>query len=328
MLHVTSGESAADSIRRAELGGVVLPWHDILHEGPVRMGLAPAPLRGERAAFLARLTGGDAARIERMLAHRDDILANFDLHEEVVLWFDADLFDQLQLLQVLDRFAAAERGPVGLTLVDSEPASPGRQRPPGLSELEPHQIARLFAKRALVGEDQIELSAFAWQAFRAPEPVFIERLRGMDLAALPHLSDALGRHLEQFPSVRNGLGRTERVIVGALRDGARRQSALFRVQAAQEERPFLGRSVFAWYLSGLAAGTCPAIVIESDPAGEESVVRLTEDGERYRVGAGDFIADNGIDRWWGGVHQQGHHVRWRWDEETRNLRSLAPLPPP
>jgi hypothetical protein len=67
MLHVTNGESV--SIPETGLGGEVLVWGDTLHGGPV-----PA--------------GSDAA---------------FARHDEIVLWFEHDLYDQLQLIQILDR---------------------------------------------------------------------------------------------------------------------------------------------------------------------------------------------------------------------------------
>ena len=38
-LHVTNGESAANTLRQTSIGGAVLPWRDALHEGPVRPGL-------------------------------------------------------------------------------------------------------------------------------------------------------------------------------------------------------------------------------------------------------------------------------------------------
>jgi hypothetical protein len=31
------------------------------------------------------------------------------------------------------------------------------------------------------------------------------------------------------------------------------------------------------------------------------------------------VAVNGIDRWIGGVHLQGHHVPWRWDDGTETI---------
>ena len=35
LLHITNGESAGNTLRQTALGGAVLPWQDVLHEGPV-----------------------------------------------------------------------------------------------------------------------------------------------------------------------------------------------------------------------------------------------------------------------------------------------------
>lgn len=321
MLHVTNGDAAADGIRRSGIGGIVLPWRDVLHEGPVPSRVDDAALRRERARFLATLADGDAEAIERLLFQRDDILASFDLHEEVVLWFEHDLYDQLQILQILDRFVAIDRGDVVLTMIciGEHPDVP---RFNGLGQLEPPALAALFGERALVSEDEIELAEIAWQAFRNPDPLLLDRLRGMDLSALPFLSAALTRHLEQFPSVRSGLGRTDRSTLARLLEGDATAAELFRMQGEQEERPFLGDLVYWWYLEMLARGPAPAIVVEAPADGGNrwhGRVRLTDAGARYARGEADFVAENGIDRWWGGVHQVGHNVRWRWDESTRHV---------
>ena len=61
LLHVTNGESAGNTLRQTALGGAVLPWQDVLHEGPV-----PAlPRRGPAAdtrTLPRRLRVGTPAR--------------------------------------------------------------------------------------------------------------------------------------------------------------------------------------------------------------------------------------------------------------------------
>ena len=48
LLHVTNGESAGNTLRQTALGGAVLPWQDVLHEGPVPAVPRPQLLRGAR----------------------------------------------------------------------------------------------------------------------------------------------------------------------------------------------------------------------------------------------------------------------------------------
>src|SRR6185436_3949063 len=105
-LHVTDGESVASTLRTTPLPGVVLSWDDVLHVGP--LAFEPGECRSVRAAFLAEHGWGDRASIEVDLARRDELL---DLAvngaNPVVLWFEHDLFDQLQLIQILARLDSA-----------------------------------------------------------------------------------------------------------------------------------------------------------------------------------------------------------------------------
>src|SRR5215467_9824573 len=97
MLHVTNGESV--SLRDTGLPGEILVWLDVLHEGPVPAGLDAAELRRVRGIFLdAEWPRATPAEME--LARRD---ARLTAHDEITLWFEHDLFDQLQLIQILDR---------------------------------------------------------------------------------------------------------------------------------------------------------------------------------------------------------------------------------
>ena len=57
-LHVTNGESAANTLRRTALGGAVLPWQDVLHEGPVPAVPRVALLRTPGGVSLGVRLGG------------------------------------------------------------------------------------------------------------------------------------------------------------------------------------------------------------------------------------------------------------------------------
>src|SRR6478752_4903805 len=69
-LHVTNGESAANTLRRTGLGGAVLPWQDVLHEGPVP-SLPRVALLRTRAAFLSECGWGSRRAILSSLELRD-----------------------------------------------------------------------------------------------------------------------------------------------------------------------------------------------------------------------------------------------------------------
>ena len=100
---VTNGDHAADALRTAFPGRAVLPWRDALVEGPVP-DLPEDEFRDLRADYLASAFNLAPETVRADFAARDrdfaDMLAGGD---GVALWFETDLHDQLQLLEILDR---------------------------------------------------------------------------------------------------------------------------------------------------------------------------------------------------------------------------------
>lgn len=193
----------------------------------------------------------------------------------------------------------------------------------GLGDLTPEQIAPLFETRQPVTHAQLDLAVAAWHAFRHPDPTALETLLATDTSALPFMAAALRRHLQQFPSVRNGLGHTEQQAMYAVAAGIRDAASLFRNHLDQEEAPFLGDWTFWGYLKKLAAGSHPLLHLDSPADADrfaESTFTLTDTGRLVLDGNADFVHLNGIDTWLGGVHLQGSTAAWRWDEAAGRLR--------
>lgn len=322
MLHLTNGDTAVDALRAAGMEGPVVPWRDVLHEGPVPAGLAPEDLRAVRAAFIAAQGWGDAAAVAADFARRDATLADAAAHDEVVLWFEHDLYDQLQLLQVIDHLTAAGVE-AGVTLVTTDHY---------LGPAEPARLRALFSSRTPLAAAQRRLAAAAWQAFRAPEPTALAALTAGDTEALPFLGGALVRLLEEYPEARTGLSRSERQILEVVAAGPVTPAAAFRASHHDREaRLFLGDTVFAAYLARLGRTPVPLLTFADGgtvraPRGGEAAsgfwstpLRLTEEGRAVLGAEVDYVARAGLDRWLGGVHLYGRTVRWRWHAAERRV---------
>ena len=118
MLHITNGDSAASGIRETGLAGEVLSWIDVLHEGPVPPDLDLEELRRVRAKFIASCGWATFEEaVESVLTSAIKVLAESLGQDEVVLWFEHDLYDQLQLIQILDWFAHQKLGRTKLTMI-------------------------------------------------------------------------------------------------------------------------------------------------------------------------------------------------------------------
>jgi len=305
MLHVTNGDLAAEAIATAHIGGDVLPWRDVLHEGPVPLGVTDAELRTVRAHFLARQGWADRRTLLADLTRRDQRLERaLRSGEEILLWFEPDLYDQLQLLQVLDRLAGA-----GAAAQRCSAVLPREL----LGTMSTPEVVAHYAAARPLGAEVLALGRRAWRAFRSEDPREIEALIAEDDGRLPDLGAALRRHLEQFPSVRSGLSRSERQALEALADGPLGFDELFRAAQSAEQVLFLGDAVFEVYLAELAAEPKPLV----EQAGE--IWLLTALGRAVLAGESDRVLERGYDRWLGGVRLVAPRRVWRWDPGVGRL---------
>ena len=138
-------------------------------------------------------------------------LGDFRRREEVVLWFEHDLYDRLQLLKILAWFDSQEFGNTRLTLLELD------QHPKvtpfyGLGQLNGPQLAALFPSRVPVTAERLEQAAKSWLIFTSTSH---GDRRGLD------------RLLEEYPGLTDGLSRTERQLLLAAWAGATSREDLY-----------------------------------------------------------------------------------------------------
>jgi hypothetical protein len=313
MLHITNGDSVVGTFRQVRFPGVYLAWRDVLHDGPAPQTATLSELSDVRAQALAGFGAGSYEDIRAGFAARDQALENFRKHEEVVLWFEHDLFDQLQLIQLLDWFAEQEMGKTRLSLIQVD-SFPGVKPFYGLGQLSGTQLARLFPTRIAVNAAHCNLAHDAWQAFRSSDPTGLQEFSRRNSPALPFLAAALRRFLEEYPSTGDGLSRTERQVLAAAAAGKRKKTEIYSESRKREDVPWGDGSVYL-RAEWLASGANPALAkLNKDE------YAITTAGQQLVEGKADWIAlQGGIDRWLGGVHLTGKQPQWRWDGQTKTL---------
>lgn len=315
-LHVANGTSTTRLIEAAALPGTTSLWADPLHDGPVPGGLTDDELVEVRARHFG--SGGDPVNDLRRWR---SAIAAADTYDELVLWYEHDLFDQLNLVQVLPwiRERLPSGAVVSLICIGSFPGRPAFK---GLGELSPADLAPLFADRERVRHAQYALAARAWDAFRADSPERLDDLRRSDTSDLPFLGAAITRFLEDYPWTRDGLSRTERQLLSLASHGPIALSAVLPRMTGEGDAYHVTDLALVDLADGLA-GTSPALVTLSPAASAAPLdrqVALTDVGREVLAGQADRVRRCGIDRWLGGVHVQGRSRVWRWDDAAQRLR--------
>ena len=330
ILNVVNGDAAADRIKGAGLAGDVLVWRDVLHDGPVPGGLSMSELSMVRAKFLAEGLDMDGAELQRNFLLRDAHLGSARDYDRVVLWFEHDLYDQLQILQLLDWFAENSIGEkLWMICIDHfEGIDPFH----GLGQLTEDNFKSLVGTEVPVDAPMLDLGQKAWAAFRSDNPSAWAGLLEEDLTSLPFLSASVLRFLEEFPAPQTGLGRTERGILEVLESDEMGPGPLFQAVLLKEEAPFMGDWSFWRLVEELTSGPVPFLTTRSGkrfrhpPELEEmdvfiaQLLKPTDEGRAVLAGGADRVALGGYHRWFGNVEMKSGEVVWRWDPSTKLLK--------
>ena len=249
----------------------------------------------------------DETEVLADLRAQDDALARAGEHDEVVLWFEHDLFDQAILSRLL-AWWAGERPPARLTMVDVAPlwrpaASSGsaRSTPPRSRRSTPSAGRSPSTDRG---------RRAAWAALRSPDP---RRVEGVARASLPWLRAALRRHLEELPWTGDGLSHPAHGARGGTR-WRRRPMAAFLAVHEREPAPWMADSSLFAILDDLARGPVALLRV-----GDDGSLGVRPAGARVLAGEDAAQVRGGLDRWVGGVRIEGHAPAWRWDGERERV---------
>lgn len=319
-LIITNGDAAVARLREAGIEATFLPWRDALHDGPVPSGLLLEALSLVRAQFLAKDLGLGLTKVSREFSERDIAVRNQGQWERVELWFEHDLYDQLQLIQVLD-FLAAEGRTAGVFLMQADDY---------LATLPLDDLRTIGNVIRPVTAQYLDAAKRAWAAFTASTPEKLADFTVADTPALPHLAPALRRFLQELPAINSGLSLTEERTLNLLSQSEQSVADLFRGTQAHEAARFLGDASFFRRLDSLAFPRRPLIAGLPFPSTRSAEgpdtpnyrsyaaarISLTDSGRAALAGRFDHAVENAIDRWFGGTHITPKTL-WRRDQNGR-----------
>lgn len=308
ILILTNGTNTIRRMEDAGIPGVKEEWLEILHEGPVPMTDDRDALNRIRARHFEAIGWTSYEGALSGFSRRERRLADPNQFRELQLWFEHDLYDQLQLIQLLDFLA-------------DQPEWLAKARLVQFTQF----LGRVSETELLEGGDalrpvtasQVKLAKQAWLAYRQPDPAAFAALLKVDSSALPCLGSAIRRICQELPDAASGLGRSERQILAVLEPGECEPHDLFRACQTAEEAPFMGDASFFLIVERLTRGRFPMVALSKpeefllpSQAGDRAAFRsqrlkLTEAGRQALKGEWDRLRDLPEPYWIGGCQISG-----------------------
>lgn len=231
-LHILNGDSTRQTIEQTTISGDLCVWRDVLSDGPAVPDVGNDAFWDIRAAYMSHAFEISSEEFSQKAQAEFEKIASFAHYKEVVLWFEYDLFCQINLLAILHWFSQQELGDTKISLI-CVGHEEGYEKLVGLGEIAPERFSALFERRRIMGTYDFSFASDAWLAWCSEDPTDLESFTLLPSNEFPYLADALKSHLTRFPSLATGLTAIESKIVELIQSGV------------DEERKIVGK-LLSW----------------------------------------------------------------------------------
>ncbi|GAB3342350.1 hypothetical protein GCM10027299_57100 [Larkinella ripae] len=313
-LHILNGDATANAFVESNIvqpsdSSVVAIWREALSEGPVRADVGTLQELWEiRQAWLRVYADTESPAYGPMVEQEFEKISHPDQYDEICLWFEHDLFCQINLVFLLAQLAQRPLGTVKIKQVSVD-AFPGEPFFKGMGQLRGAQIATLYLQAEELTRHELDLAVRVWTAYAGNDPLAVQNLLHADFGRLRFLKNALILHLQRFPFTDNNLNLIEHLLTAILMEGPLPEPQLIG-RFLQQDRVF---------------GITDLSIGETIRQLNGKVWAYTDEGVSLTEAGADVIAGrrtlHPVERWLGGFYQTADSP-YRWDREAEKLTEL------
>jgi len=211
VLHISGGDAFTQKIKSLDIAGDVITWREMLCEGKTLTEVGSESFWKTRYDFLHKNYKVSKSWFINKTLKEYRSLCNHKKQDQIILWFDKDLFSQVNMIAVIS-WLLTHRKYAQIFVINAN-EDKGKVKESSLKDLTKTQLQKLYTKKQLLSEDAVEHADYAWQLYCSNNPIQMEKLFNYEVSEFPFLNSAVQTHLERFPSVANGLNTMENAIL-------------------------------------------------------------------------------------------------------------------
>ena len=215
LLHIINGDDLTDKLQQLELPGDVIVWREMMCEGPTIQEVGSEHFLNIRKKFLWEQYGILEKEYQEKFISELDKLAAINGYDEVVLWFEFDLFSHMNMLAVIS-FLKQNRKKNPLYLVCSGRLK-GEKKLEPLPELSVKQLQRHYNNKIPLTTDDLSVADIIWELYCSQNP---KRLKSeiKKSTNFEYLSSSIRAHIERFPNAKTGLNSLETNVLKLIKN--------------------------------------------------------------------------------------------------------------
>ena len=302
ILHILNGDSTLAIFENAGIEGDTLVWREVLCEGPCLPQLGTDAFWEQRQHFFHEYFSVDENDYKEKTIREFEKLEKLADYDEVVLWFEYDLYCQINFMAIMAWMEEHAPDGIQLSMVCTGKVTHD-DKLHTLGEFSAEVYPDFFRDRARLTKHDLAYAQMVWSIYCSTEHQMLLPSALEQHLRFPYLKGAMKAHCLRFPNYETGLNEIEAFVLTKLRTGTSNPHTMVRQLLEREDYYGFGDMQYYQILKGL------------EPILEIGLFRLNEQGKAILVGEAHFDDFREQHYSWGGTGNKAFY----WDGGFESL---------
>lgn len=198
VVHILNGDSTSYTIKEGGIKGDTIVWREMLVEGPLDKNFGSDTFWKKRYSFFENELGVSNLEYYDKTIKEITKIEDLTSYNEVVLWFEFDLFCQVNLIALCSYLLQYYRKDINYYLVctGKEKDKLGLQ---SLSDYHPSFYLNLLENKIKLTRHDLLFADECWQVFVKNKEYSLQRFNFKKNTKFKYLQPAIDQHLKRFP---------------------------------------------------------------------------------------------------------------------------------
>ncbi len=226
ILHIVNGDSTANILGKTTLKGDIIIWREILCEGPLHFDVGSDDFWLKRYAYFETELG--VSKLEYFDKTIKELIKIEDLegYSEVVLWFEFDLFCQVNLMALCSFLLKSFRKDILYYLVCTGKVE-GKEKLHYLSDFFEIEYLNLYENKIRISKSNLTYATECWNVYVENNFEKLQEFNFNKSKKFAYFQKAIHQHLKRFPS-ENGLNEIQYKILEIINAEALTENEIVR----------------------------------------------------------------------------------------------------
>lgn len=310
MLHILNGDSTYHSFKYQSIPGETLVWREVLCEGETLYDLgSPAFWESRKRFFQSFFEVSPQEYQNKVIAEFEKLRSDLSWFTEIVLWFEYDLFCQINMMAILAWLSRHKRRNTKVSLICI-----GRlecyDKLVALGEINPDRYNDLFDNRDHLTDHELFYARAFWKTYCSKEHNDLVSIAEAAPQIFSYLEEAMIAHTRRFPSTKNGLNEIQQFILTSLSQEKKAIKPLLKMLLQRQNVYGFGDTQYEKYIKDLYPLISGEEELEINALGK----KVLFEGEHYTLHAPVIYKFGGTDS-----------AKFRWSPKTDELLAIESL---